>query len=32
MRPEPPPLPVPVAIAVSRIDAPELADYAQLSA
>ena len=32
MRPEPPPLSGAVAIAVSRIDVPELADYAQLCA
>jgi hypothetical protein len=32
MRPEPPPPPAPAAITVSRIDAPELADYAQLCA
>ncbi len=32
MRPEPPPPPTPVLSTVSRIDAPELADYAELCA
>jgi transposase len=32
MRPEPSPPPTPVPITVSRIDAPELADYAELCA
>ncbi len=32
MRPEPPPPRVPAVITVSRIDVPELTDYAQLCA
>ena len=32
MRPEPPPPPMPVAICAARIEAPELADYAELCA